>query len=287
MYKFDRILIIGSSGMLGNTMIQYLSEKKNFKVYGLQRSKSINNKNIEFFIIKKFTREKIFKIIKIIKPKFVINCAGLINHKIKKKNIDDAFFLNSFFPKLLAEGSKIFNFSLIHISTDCVFDGKKGNYIETDVPNAKDIYGISKYLGEIFGKKVITIRTSIFGHERKTRLGLLEWFLNSKNKIKGYKNFFFTGLTTLELSKIIYNYILKNRKIRKGLFHIGGKKISKFKLLKDINHCYMKKIKIIPVSIPKVDKSLKSSKFIKITGYKFTSLKIMINEMKEFNEKFF
>ena len=92
MYKFDRILIIGSSGMLGNTMIQYLSEKKNFKVYGLQRSKSINNKNIEFFIIKKFTREKIFKIIKIIKPKFVINCAGLINHKIKKKKISTTPF---------------------------------------------------------------------------------------------------------------------------------------------------------------------------------------------------
>jgi len=92
MYKPDRILIIGSSGMLGNTMIQYLSEKKFFKVYGIQRSKSTNNKNIKFFIIKKFTREKIFKIIKIIKPKFVINCAGLINHKIKKKILMKHFF---------------------------------------------------------------------------------------------------------------------------------------------------------------------------------------------------
>ncbi len=287
MYKLKKILIIGSSGMLGNILVQYLSEKKNLKVYGLQRSRSITTNKIKFFFVKKFTKDKLFRVIKSIKPAFVINCAGLINHKIKKNNIDEAFYINSDLPNLLAEGAKYFNFLLVHISTDCVFDGKKGNYTEKDLPNAKDIYGVSKSLGEIKSKHAITIRTSIFGHEKNTKYGLLEWFLGSSDKIKGYKNFFFTGLTTLELSKIIYQYILKNKIIKNGLFHIGGKKVSKLNLLREIRKIYNKKILILPVAYPKVDKSLKSTIFAKKTGYKFTSLKIMINEMKKFNEKFF
>ena len=153
--------------------------------------------------------------------------------------------MNSYLPKILANASKIYKFSFVHISTDCVFDGKKGGYTEKNIPNAYDIYGHSKFIGENY-ENSITIRTSIFGHEKKTKFGLLEWFLNAKRKVKGYKNFFFTGLTTLELSKIIYNHILRSKKIKKGLFHIGGKKISKLNLLREINKQYKKKILIIP-----------------------------------------
>ena len=286
MYKSTRVLIIGSSGMLGSTLTNYLSLKKELNIFGIQRSETQKKKNIKFFSLKKFSSQKIFKIIKIVKPKYVINCAGVINHKIQD-NIEEVFFMNSYLPKILSHASKIYKFSFVHISTDCVYDGKKGGYIETSTPNANDIYGHSKLIGETNEKNSITIRTSIFGHEKKTKFGLLEWFLNAKKKVRGYKNFFFTGLTTLELSKIIYMYILKNKKIKKGLFHIGGKKISKLNLLKEIRKQYRKKILIIPQSSPKIDKSLNSSNFRKKTGYKFTSFKIMINEMKTFNEKLF
>ena len=173
MYKLKKILIIGSSGMLGNILVQYLSEKKNLKVYGLQRSRSITTNKIKFFFVKKFTKDKLFRVIKSIKPDFVINCAGLINHKIKKNNIDEAFYINSDLPNLLAEGAKYFNFSLVHISTDCVFDGKKGNYTEKDLPNAKDIYGVSKSLGEMAPSTIIL--TSIIGEELANQRSLLEW----------------------------------------------------------------------------------------------------------------
>ena len=286
MSKQIKVLILGSSGMLGSTLSTYLSTKKNFHIYAVQRSKSFKNRNINFIYLKKFEKNKIYKIISLNKPKYVINCAGIINHKINN-NISEAIYMNSYFPKVLYEASKIYKFYFIHISTDCVFDGKIGNYTEKSTPNAQDTYGRSKLIGEIFNKNSITIRTSIFGHEIKTKYGLLEWFLNAKKIIKGYKNFFFTGITTLELSKIIHRYIIKDKIINGGLFHIGGRKISKLHLLKTIKKHYNKPIQIVPQSYPKINKCLNSKIFRKKTGYKFTSLKIMINEMKIFNEKFF
>jgi len=239
MHKSTTVLIIGSSGMLGNTLTSYLSFKKELNVFGIQRLKSSTKKNIKLIYLKKFSSQKILETIKKIKPKYVINCAGIINHKIKN-NIEEVFFMNSYLPKILSHASKIYKFCFVHISTDCVFNGKKGGYNEKNIPNANDIYGLSKLIGET-NVNSITIRTSIFGHEKKTKFGLLEWFLNAKKKVKGYKNFFFTGLTTLELSKIIYEYILKSKKIKKGLFHVGGKKISKLNLLKEIKKQYKKK----------------------------------------------
>ena len=190
-------------------------------------------------------------------------------------------------PQILSKISSIYNFKFIQISTDCVFSGKKGAYHEKSFPDGKDIYARSKLLGEVYGKNIITLRTSIFGHEVNTKFGLLEWFLNSKNEVNGYKNFFFTGITTLELSKIIQTCIIKKKTINHGLFHVGGKKMSKLNLLEVFNNVYSKRLKIVSVSRPKIDKSLKSTYFVKKTGYKFTSLKKMINEMKEFNEKLF
>lgn len=285
MFKKNIILVIGSSGMLGRTLSRYFFEK-HLKIYGSQRTKKENNPYKTIYL-KKINKNTLLNVIKKIKPNFVVNCAGRINHKINKRDRTEVFEINSYLPKILTEISKKYNFKLIHISTDCVFSGNKGNYKENDIPDATDIYGISKFLGEIIHPNAVIIRTSIIGHEYKSKSGLLEWFLNRKNRVIGFKNFYFTGLTTLELSKIIFRYFIKKNFIENGLIHIGGRKISKFYLLNKIKECYNKNTKITCVLKPKFDKSLNSSKFKRITAYKNISTQMMINEMKLFNEKFF
>ena len=178
-------------------------------------------------------------------------------------------------------GKKIIN---IHISTDCVFDGKKGDYSEKNSPNALDIYGISKKFGEVTMNNSITIRTSIIGHELNTKFGLLEWFLSQKkNKIiNGFNKAYFSGLTTYELSRIIHKYF-KNKNYKfTNLVHISGPRISKYSLIKIISQAYGRKNKIKKNNFLKVDKSLNSMLFRKLTGYKIKSWQNMINENKNF-----
>ena len=138
MHKTNKILILGSNGMLGHTLFYFLRGFKDHRIFGLQRVKIKNSLKNNIIIIKKFDQKNITKIIKKIRPKFVINCVGVINHKINKNNVYDVFYINSVFPRIISKISSIYNFKFIHISTDCVFSGKKGNYYERNLPDAED-----------------------------------------------------------------------------------------------------------------------------------------------------
>lgn len=285
-----KVLILGATGLLGNTLYRYLSLKKNINVYGTYRDhfkikifkKKVKKKN---FIYLKNVNNNISKIIKQNNPDFVINCLGAI--KQKKIKTSEMLSINSTLPRKLSRLAKIFNFQLLQISTDCVFSGTKGNYSENDRPNAKDIYGRSKFLGEVFGQNCFTIRTSIIGHEINTRYSLLEWFLNKRGqKVSGYKNSFFNGFTTLELSKIIYNYFIKKKfNFKKNLMNISSKRISKYALLKIINKVYDSKITVIPEVKTRVDRTLNNKRFLNKFNYKFPGWKIIIKELNKFNDK--
>lgn len=283
------ILILGSSGMLGSTIIRYLSKNSNFYLYGVSRSKlnmigKTYNKNI---IIKDLNRKSIELIIRKTKPEFIINCIGLINHKISKNNIEEAIYLNSMLPHILANECIKFNITLIHFSTDCVFNGSKGNYKETDYSDCYDFYGKTKFIGEPNNNKTIVIRTSIIGHELNSKFGLLEWFLNKKQFVKGYKNFFFSGFPTVEIAEILHNYILKKKTIKSGLYHLGSRKISKFNLLKIIKKIYNKKdIVVNPCYKPIVNKTLNSEYFKKKTNYSCPPWKDLIKKMYKFQYEF-
>ena len=176
------------------------------------------------------------------------------------------------------------NFKLIHISTDCVFSGLRKNYSEKHKPDPKDLYGKSKLNGEFSSTKNLVIRTSIIGHELNNKRGLLEWFLKQKKEVYGYENAYFSGLTTYELSKIIYNKILFNKKIF-GLYHISGNKISKYRLLQKIKKIYKLNLKLNKENNFIIDRSLDCSKFIKKTGYKKVDWNKMIKENKIFFQK--
>ena len=267
-----KILILGTTGMLGNEMCKIFSKDKKFEIFKMNRKKSKNS-----IIINVEDQSDLINKINLIKPDYVINCIGWI--KQKRVNSKMPHIINSQLPLLLSQLSLILNFKLIHISTDCVFTGKKGNYLDNDKKDAKDLYGLSKNLGEVKNLNTTTFRTSIIGLENGTKkYGLLEWFLSQKINVKGFDKVFFSGLTTLELSKTIKRYIF-NKKLYNNILNVSSKSISKFELLNLIKITFNKDVKIIKCTKTKLNRTLNSNKFKKITGYKCPSWKKMLNEM--------
>ncbi|MDB3973951.1 SDR family oxidoreductase [Alphaproteobacteria bacterium] len=283
-----KILIFGATGMLGHVAYNNLAKyDKNFKILGIIRDKKDKklfneNKTNKIKIFNDFKNyEKIKNLLHTYKPNIILNALGLIKQK-KSPDEADFFYLNTVFPKILEHISKD-KYKIINISTDCVFDGISGNFKENSKNLSTDIYGLSKYFGEIQFFNNLTLRTSIIGHEIKNHLSLLDWFLyNNNKKIYGFKNAYFTGLTTNELVRIIFEIIDKHPSL-KGVYHVSSKKISKFDLLKKIKKIYNTDKNIIAKYNPKINRSLDSSKFKKITGIKINSWDQMIKKMKNDN----
>jgi dTDP-4-dehydrorhamnose reductase len=189
--------------------------------------------------------------------------------------------LNALFPHRISLICRTAKIRMIHISTDCVFSGKKGNYLESDESDAEDLYGRSKFLGEVaYPPHSITLRTSIIGRELKTRLGLIEWFLSQKDgsTIHGYKRAIFTGFTTDEISHIIMNNVIPHPELT-GLYHVSSDPINKYDLLQIANQAFGRKINILPNEDFFIDRSLDSTRFRQATGYQPPSWIEMIREM--------
>ena len=271
-----RILILGSTGMLGHMLFFYLKKNKSFKIYNLSFRKKLNPKSI-ICDIHNFSDLK--KILKRIKPEIIINSIGILPQDPKFNKIN-SIFINSLFPQRLSEISKELNSKIIQISTDCVFDGKRGKYSENDIPNEIKTYGLTKILGEIKGTQHLTIRTSIIGPElKKEGKGLLHWVFNENGKIKGYNKAIWGGITTLELSKVIEYCVSYNIS---GLYHVtNGESISKYDLLNLIKREFkLSQIEIIKDSSIIYDRSLISER--SDIKYKFSSYDKMISELNLF-----
>ena len=284
-----KILIIGASGMIGHYLFGYLSQKKKYQIYGFVRNKRVLKDNKFLFNHKNILEVEILrnnnlkKIILDLQPEIIINCSGIVKQNPLIRNVPLSIELNSIFPHNLNLICKEIDCRLIQLSTDCVFSGIKGNYKETDLPDPNDIYGRSKLLGELDYKNCITIRTSFIGHELVNNWGLLSWFLSQKNKVKGFKNAIYSGLTTLEISKVIKNFVITNNSLN-GLYHISSNPIDKFSLLRIINQTYGKNLNIEPDYLSKSDKSLNSLKFQNETGYKPIEWEDAIRELKNYQD---
>ena len=282
------ILILGASGMLGNAIYRYLIKNKLFKVFGTMRSASF----LKFFPlelkqnlitnINMNNLNQLEKLVKDLDPNLIINCIGVIKQKKKIIKIDDFIYLNSLLPHKLAELASKANAKLIHFSTDCVFSGRKGFYKETDFADADDIYGRSKFIGELNYPNTITLRTSIIGHELNSSLSLIDWFLSQENSIKGYNKAIFSGLPTVEIARILENYLIPSNDLY-GLYHLSAEPISKYSLLNIVSKIYKKNIIIEKDDQFIVDKSLNSSKFRKETNFFPKKWDQLIKEMKDFN----
>jgi dTDP-4-dehydrorhamnose reductase len=214
------------------------------------------------------------------RPTHVVNCIGVVKQLDLAKDPLAVLPINSVFPHRLADLCRACGARMVHISTDCVFDGAQGNYTEDDPPTARDLYGLSKYLGEVRNGPHITLRTSIIGHELTTRHGLVEWFLSQESIVQGYTKAIYTGFPTTELARILDEHVL-DRPDLVGLYHVSSAPISKYKLLQIIGKCYGRRTTIVKHDEVVIDRSLDSSRFRSATGYNPPSWEKMIARMNE------
>jgi dTDP-4-dehydrorhamnose reductase len=287
-----KILIFGITGMLGHRVFEHFNNYENFSVYGVMRNDKNKYSNIRYFSENKerifdnfnsYNEKMIENIIKKTKPDYIINCIGIIK-QIEYTPIE-MININSVFPHILAKFSKKYNSKLIQISTDCVFNGRKGNYKENDATDAFDLYGRSKILGEVTYENNITIRTSIFGDELRNKKSFFEWVISNKNtEIYGYKNAFFSGLSTIEFSRVLGKLMNKdkNKDEISGLLNISVKPISKYELIKIINNKFNLNNKVIPTKNPKIDRSLNNEKAKKIGLIENKNFDKMVDELKKY-----
>lgn len=268
-----KVLILGVTGMLGHALFAGLSAREGFDVRGTARRLSPLQR---FFGTESMQRvipgvlvddlDSVREAIELASPDVVINAIGMIKQRSAAEDPIISISINSLFPHRLAEVAGQYGARVIHFSTDCVFTGDKGSYTEDDVPDPTDLYGRSKLLGELYLPHCVTLRTSFIGHELRTRLSLIEWFLSQEGKVKGYTNAIYSGFPTVEIVDIISEYVIPAPEL-KGLYHVSSQPISKYKLLKLVAEKYKKQIEIEPDDDVRVDRSLDSSIFRSLTGY--------------------
>jgi len=267
-----KILILGASGMLGSCLYRLLPIS-NHDIFGVFRSSSFHH----FFTPDVQTKSLVcpnyvsdtnaLKDLVSREYDVVINCVGLIKHKSSQYNENSYFSINSIFPYKLAIFAQLYGFRLVHFSTDCIFSGNKGFYKESDIPDPQDLYGISKLLGEPPSVNILTLRTSIIGHELSSSFSLVDWYLSSFDYVYGFTKAIFSGLPVVEVANVLMNHVLTNDTLS-GLYHLSAQPISKHDLLIKIAKTYGKDPELIlPINNPVIDRSLDSSLFQQLTGY--------------------
>jgi len=268
-----KVLVLGAEGMLGHTLFRFLAEDNKFEAVAT----SINAAGAFTWLAPAFASRVQFgvdanevgrleKIFSLLRPDFVVNCIGLVKPFQIAKDPASAMNINAQLPHRLALICKASGIKFIQIGSDAVFDGKQGMYTETDQARPLDLYARTKFLGEVSYPNCVTLRTSIIGHELVEKSGLVEWFLLQKTKVNGYTKVIYSGFPTIELARIISDYILPNDKLS-GIYHVSSEAISKYDLLKLIARRYGKEIEILPDESVICDRSLDSSVFRALTGY--------------------
>lgn len=211
-------------------------------------------------------------------PDVVVNCVGLVKQLATANNPLIAVPINTLLPHRLASLCAVAGSRLIHISTDCVFSGAKGNYVESDFADADDLYGRSKFLGEVDYPHAITLRTSIIGHELASARSLIGWFLAQQGWVNGFTRAIFSGLPTTELARVVQDFVLPKPELS-GTYHVSAEPIDKFQLLKFVAQIYEKEIDIIPDHSLVIDRSLNSKRFRDATGYVPPPWQVLIERM--------
>lgn len=268
-----RVLILGVTGMLGSAVFRTFSRDPQFEVWGTLRSAS----GLQHFAephrvrllqgIDVLDQDALVDVLTRVRPEVVINCVGLIKQLADAKDPLSALPINAMLPHRLAKLCGLAGARLIHMSTDCVFSGSKGGYVEADVSDAEDLYGKSKFIGELHEiPHTVTLRTSIIGHELGTHFSLVDWFLAQKGPIQGYAKAIFSGLPTVEMARVMKDHVIPNPEL-KGLYHVSVEPIDKLSLLRLIAEVYGHDIQVTADDKVRIDRSLDSSRFRQATGY--------------------
>lgn len=246
-----KLLIFGGQGMLGHLLVRYFGECSSYHVQYTTRDKQ----DPKGLYVDARDSVLVDKVIEAVAPNVIVNCLGILN-QFAEANPQEAYWVNGLLPHRIREAVERVGGKLIHISTDCVFSGNRGDYKENDQPEGTTIYARSKALGEVTGGQHLTIRTSIIGPEIRTQgIGLLQWFLQQQGIVKGYTHVMWNGVTTLELAKAIHHAI---EHPFSGLLQLTApQKISKYELLHLFQHAFDKRdVSIISDEEIRLDRTL-------------------------------
>jgi dTDP-4-dehydrorhamnose reductase len=214
-----------------------------------------------------------------VKPEAVVNCIGIIKQLKEAKDPMLSLAINSVLPHRIARLCDLTGARMIHISTDCVFAGRKGPYQEGDISDAEDLYGRTKFLGEVHEPHCVTLRTSIIGRELETKSGLIEWFLSQNGRtIRGYRQALYTGFTTHELARVIHSVLFKHTGLG-GLWQVSSDAINKYDLLKVAQGPFGWTGQIEPDDSFVCDRRLDSNRFRSETGYRPPTWESMLTEL--------
>ena len=282
-----KVLVLGAGGMLGSTLVRYLALKSDVEVYGSARAHySISGLPLELQSVIRVPvnaqhSDDLTSLFADIRPDVVINCIGLVKQLAASNNPLICIPINSVLPHRLASLCSISKARLIHFSTDCVFSGSSGMYKESDSPDAVDLYGLSKLLGEPNHVNTITLRTSLIGHELIGKRSLVSWFLSQSGSVQGFRRAIFSGLPTVEIARVVHELVLPNTELR-GLYHLSVDPISKYELLSLISQVYKHDIQIYPEDEFIIDRSLDSSRFRLSTGFLPKPWIQLIRQMHDF-----
>jgi dTDP-4-dehydrorhamnose reductase len=279
-----RVMILGGGGMLGHRLCQVCRTR--FDVWATARSTGGALGRYDLLDAGRIlegvdaTRlPSVAEAVAGVKPEAVVNCIGIIKQVREARDPIACLTVNSLFPHQLADLCRCHRARLIHVSTDCVFSGRKGAYRESDASDAEDLYGRSKFLGEVGGRGCLTLRTSIVGRELSAASGLIEWFLSNRNgKVRGFRRAVFSGLTTAALAGVIAD-VLENHPALEGLYQVSSDPISKLDLLRLVNEIYRLGIEIEPDDEFCYDRSLDSSRFRGEVGFRPLDWRKMIQDM--------
>ena len=285
--KKTEVLVLGASGMLGNAVLRLFAQSDGYSAVGSARSAGVLRvlpPDLRDRVICGVDVENVDSLTRLFaatRPDVVINCIGLVKQLAEADDPLAAIPINALLPHRLARLCDVAGARLIHMSTDCVFAGTKGMYREDEPSDAQDLYGRSKYLGEVDYPNAVTLRTSIIGHELNSAHGLVGWFLAQNGGVKGFTRAIFSGLPTVELARVMRDFVIPRPELR-GLYHVSAEPINKYELLKLVAQFYGKSTEITPDDKLSIDRSLDSSRFRSLTGYAPRTWRELVRTMHQF-----
>ena len=284
-----KVLILGGAGMLGHKMFQTLYGGP-FDTYATVRqaveespAATLASSSDGHFIggVDVSNFEAVDALLDEVEPDVLINCVGVIKQRDAAHDSIESITINSLLPHLLTEKCALIGARVIHFSTDCVFDGEKGAYEESDPSDAKDLYGRTKYLGEISSPGSLTLRSSIIGRELYNNASLIEWFLSQDgNKVRGFAKALYAGLTTNRMSALVRDLIVDHPDLS-GMYQVSGPWINKYDLLLLVRDAYELDIEIERDEDVDIDRTLVGDRFSADTGFVAPSWQEMVTEMAD------
>lgn len=283
----QKVLVMGVTGMLGSAVFRLFSQSPGLETHGTARSAASLHHFDEALRprihvgVDVEQHDHLIQIFGRVRPDVVINCIGLVKQLAEADDPLAALPINALLPHRMARLALLVGARLVHVSTDCVFTGRQGNYRESDVPDALDLYGRSKLLGEVDYDNAVTLRTSIIGQELTGANSLVGWFLAQEGRVSGFTQAVFSGLPTVELARVIRDHVLPRPDMR-GLWHLSAAPITKYDLLQLVKCAYGRSNEIVADDRLVIDRSLDSSRFRTVTGWQPKSWVALVDDMHRF-----